>query len=252
MAIENEDALSRIATNLALIAGAISTLAEAVNGTYKGKPIYADTPVAAQPANSAPSFTEPAPAKRGRGRPAKGEETPPAAPVASPAATEVDPFAPPAPGTPSVPAATIEQVRAALTALKEAASQDIALMVLKVAGGANNLTELKPDKYGLVVAAVEAKKAEYQKPATPTPVEADPFDIPAATAAAKPLTFEDVKLVIVETGKRASQDTIQKVVMAHGGKAPVPTGGEGPSLRALPEAQFAATIAALKALPTTK
>lgn len=35
-----EESFDRIATNLALIAGSISTLAEAVNGTYKGKQIY--------------------------------------------------------------------------------------------------------------------------------------------------------------------------------------------------------------------
>ena len=36
-----EETLDRLATNVAMIAGAISTLAEAVNGTYKGNPIYA-------------------------------------------------------------------------------------------------------------------------------------------------------------------------------------------------------------------
>ena len=35
-----EETLDRLATNVAMIAGAISTLAEAVNGSYKGNPIY--------------------------------------------------------------------------------------------------------------------------------------------------------------------------------------------------------------------
>jgi hypothetical protein len=44
-----EDTLDRLATNVAMIAGAISTLAEAVNGTYKGNPIYSQQGAMAPP-----------------------------------------------------------------------------------------------------------------------------------------------------------------------------------------------------------
>lgn len=205
------------------------------------------------------------PQKRGRGRPVKGEDT--AAPAASapaaavttagPATTvEADPFATPEAKpepAPTAPTATLDEVRKALTELKAAASQDKALAVLKKAGGADNLTGLAADKYGTVVAAVNVELRILAAPTTPA-VDDDPFAIPAEAPApaAKAATLEDVKLVVVETQKRTSQDTVQKVVMQHGGKAALPTGGEGPSLKALPEANFAAVIAALKALPATK
>lgn len=201
------------------------------------------------------------PVKRGRGRPVKGEET--AAPAASapvqassttsptPAVAD-DPFAAP-PAAPAAPVATLDEVRAALKALQAASSQAVALEVLKTAGEADNLTSLAVAKYGVVVVAAKTKQAliflDSPKPAS-TP---DPFEVTtAATPAEKPPTLEDVKAVIVETQKRASQDKAQQVVMQHGGKAPNATGGEGVSLKALPEANYAATIAALKALPTTK
>lgn len=249
MSIENEETMSRVATNLALIAGAISTLAEAVNGTYKGKPIYAQVDAAA-PIE---------PQKRGRGRPVKGEET--AAPAVTapalasstttqtPASADVDPFETP----PAAPAATLDEVRAALTALKTASTQEKALAVLKKAGGADNLTGLKPEKYGAVVAAVNAELDALAGPKKAPDV--DPFEVPTATAApaSKPVTLEDVKAAVVAAQKKTSTDAVQKIVMAHGGKALNPaTGGDGPSLKALPEAQFAATIAAIEALPTTK
>jgi hypothetical protein len=53
MSISTQDALNRIAYNLAAIAGAIATLAEAVNGTYKGKPIYTQPTYARDDGNPA-------------------------------------------------------------------------------------------------------------------------------------------------------------------------------------------------------
>lgn len=224
------------------------------------------------------------PQKRGRGRPVKGEDQPVtgvAAPAAgstnqaatgaaaallagtqttAPASAVDDPFA----TLPAAPVATLDEVRKALTDLRAADSQEAALAVLKTAGGgADNLTGLAPEKYGVVVAAVAVKLriiAASKPAATP---EADPFAAPrlgdapepawnTGAPAEKPPTLEDVKAVIVETQKRTSQDKAQQVVMQHGGKAPNATGGEGVSLKALPEANYAATIAALKALPTTK
>lgn len=199
------------------------------------------------------------PQKRGRGRPVKGEETAAAAASApvqassttspTPAVAE-DPFATPA-AAPAAPVATLDEVRAALKALQAASSQATALDVLKTVSGADNLTALAADKYGAVVVAAKAKQATYEKAPASTP---DPFEVTTAAPAAaeKPPTLEDVKAVIVETQKRTSQDAAQKVVMANGGKAVNPAGGEGPSLKALPEANYAATIDALKALPTTK
>src|SRR5579859_125169 len=113
--------------NNILIAAALRQLATAFE-TPSGS-------VEAQPENP-PAV---APAKRGRGRLVQGEATPATAPAASPTSTEADPFDTPKPA----PTATLEQVRAALTSLKDAASQEIALGVLKDAGKAANLTELK-------------------------------------------------------------------------------------------------------------
>lgn len=249
MSIGQEESLSRIATNLAMIAGAISTLAEAVNGTYKGKPIYAETDATPSPSQTPAEGTSP---KRSRGRPVKGEDQAPVPTVpvqassttpATPAVAEPDPFD--APAKPVAPTATLEEVRAALTALKAATSQDIALGVLKSAGGAENLSGLSQDKYGAVVAAAAAKAAEYSKAPEP-----DPFDVPPVE---RPLTLDDVKNAVVKAQKRAGTDAVQKVVMDHGGKATNPdTGAPGASLKALPESQFAAVIAAVEKLPTTK
>lgn len=198
----------------------------------------------AAPANSAEGTTA-APQKRGRGRPVKGEEPALAAPAAAPAAPEPDPFET-APAAPQPPTATIEEVRAALKALAAATDQTTALTILKLHGLADNLTALAADKYGIVAAAAKAAT-----PAAPAPTP-DPFDAPAAPAA-KALTLEDVKAVVVATGKRASQETVQKIVMKHGGKAKNPdTGLEAPSLKALPESAFAACVAELQALPATK
>lgn len=214
--------------------------------------------------------TQPAvePVKRGRGRPVKGEDQPAtvaavpsagsstaatAAAAAPPAGTQTtapasavdDPFETP-PAAPAVPTATLDEVRASLKALAAATSQAIALDVLKACGMAANLTELKPGLYGAVVNAASNKAKEYAKAP-----EADPFEVPASAPAVK-VTLEDVKAVAVAVGKTTSQDTVQKVVMKHGGKAALPSGGEGPSLKALPEAAYVAVIAELKALPATK
>lgn len=244
----------KIAIALRLLAEAFETPAET-----------ADLPPA-QPAETQ---------KRGRGRPAKGEDQPatgvaaPGAGSTSPAATGVvgapsaeiqktapvsdadDPFS----TAPAVPTASIEDVRAALTSLKDASSQEKALAVLKKAGGADNLTALAADKYGVVVAAVKVELrllAESTKPKA----EVDPFEVPATTTAApaaKAATIEEVKAAVVAAQKRTATDVVQKVVMDHGGKATNPeTGVAGPSLKAVPEAQYAALIKAVAALPTTK
>jgi hypothetical protein len=240
MTIE-ETALDRVATNLALIAGAISTLAEAVNGTYGGKPIYAQQ--AQQPVATP---TEPA-KPRGRGRPPKGgDDAPPAQPAAAPAPApaETDPFA--APAAPM--AFTLEDVRA-LIALKNATSQENALRVLKDASGVGDLTSLQAAQYGVVVSA--AKKAIGPEQ-TVAPSD-DPFAAPASMSAPAAITVEELKALIVATQKRTGADTVQKVVMKHGGKAKNPdTGLEGVSFKALPESAYAAVVAELKALPTTK
>jgi septal ring-binding cell division protein DamX len=148
--------------------------------------------------------------------------------------------------------ATLEDVRKALTDLKTARDQATAVGILQTVGGAANLTGLAPEKYGTVVAAA---KAAMPAPAAPVEPE-DPFAVPAApapAAPAKPLTLEDVKAAVVAAQKRTGTDTVQKVVMEHGGKAPGADGGPAmPSLKALPPDQFAACIAAINALPTTK
>lgn len=198
-----------------------------------------------------PAGATPVPAQpRGRGRPPKPPEGAPAAPAPAAALPEpADPFAA-APAAPPVPTATLDDVRNALTTLRAATTQENALKVLNDSGGAGNLTDLKPENYGKVVQAAKAATPQAGQPA------ADPFaatPAPAAAPAPKALTLEDVRAVIVETQKRTSADTCKKVVMDHGGKAPKPDGGgDEASLKALPEANYAATIAALKALPSTK
>ncbi|HEV2178381.1 MAG TPA: hypothetical protein VGU20_30905 [Stellaceae bacterium] len=188
-----------------------------------------------------------APKPRGRGRPPKSPEAAPAAPAPAPEAVEADPFAAPVAAA-APPTATLDEVRAALTALKAATSQEIALGVLKSAGGADNLTSLAAAKYGAVVAA--AKKA---LPPAASAVESDPFAVSETQAPAKALTLEDVKAAVVAAQKRTGTDIVQKVVMEHGGRAANPeTGAPAPSLKALPPEKFATVIAAIQALPTTK
>ena len=143
---------------------------------------------------------------------------------------------------------TLDQVREALVALKNRSDQATALKVLAAAGGgAKTLGDLKAELYGAVVAA-----------ATRSPVAAqtepdDPFAAPAAAAQEAVPTAEELKALVIATGKRTSQDIVQKVVMKHGGKAPDPAGGpEKPNFKALPVTAYLAVAAELKALPSTK
>lgn len=198
----------------------------------------------APPPAQAPDAPAPAGTPRGRGRPPKVEATPVVPPTAAPAGD--DPFAT-APAAPVVPAATLDEVRAALTALRAASTQETALAVLKTVGEAASLTELKPEKYGAVVAAARG----HQAPKPEAMPEPDPFEVPAVVA--KALTLEDVKAAVVAAQKKTGTDTVQAVVMQYGGKAASPEGGAMmPSLKALPEGQFAAVIKALADLPNTK
>lgn len=208
-------------------------------------PVPAATPAAASPAV--------APPRRGRGRPVQGETAAPAAiaaPVVPPAAAEADPFAEPAPAVATAPTATLDEVRAALTALKNATNQTTALEVLKDVGGVSNLTELQktPEKYGAVVQAARAALP------VAADAEAEPDDPFAATeTAAEPVpTKEEVRAAIVAAQKRTGADIVQKIVMKHGGKAVGTNGVEGPSLQALPASAYAAVVKEVGALPTTK
>lgn len=248
---------SRLSAALRAQATVLVALADALGDQESG--------AASIPGSDVSANSEPQPTRRGRGRPAKGEAAAPAVPAANTAVgasltagaapsaatgapagaastspSEADPFAPAAT---QAPTATLEDVRAALVALKEATSQDAALNVLKTVGSATSLPQLAAGKYDAVVAACKA--------ALPAPKpEGDPFEVsPAQTEAP---SLEDVKAAVVEAQKRTSTDAVQKVVMDHGGKAPGPNGVPGPSLKALPVPSYAAVIAAVKALPTTK
>ena len=219
------------------VAAALRLLAEAF-----------ETPAATADLPPAQPETTPTPAKRGRGRPVAGET--PAAQTPAPAVVEADPFdtAPPAA---TAPAATLDEVRAAMKALAAATTQDNALKVLKEAGGVANLTELQrtPEKYGAVVAAAKA-----QLPTTTQPAE-DPFETTAPAAAAPEQAApskEDVKAALVKAQKRTGVDIVQAVVMKHGGKAAGEGGQVGPSLTALPISAYAAVIKEVGDLPTTK
>lgn len=234
---------SRLSAALRAQAVALAAIADALDDQEPAAVGTVGTPaaVAAQPATDAP---------RRRGRPAKGETTAPAtsaSPAPSPAATEADPFGG-SPAAAAAPTLTQDDVRNALVALKDATSQDNALKVLKdSSGGVSTLPQLPADKYATVVAACKAAMPGAAAPA------ADPFEVStAAPVQTDAPSLEDVKAAVVEAQKRTATDTVQKVVMAHGGKAPGPNGVEGPSLKALPVPSYAAVIAAIKALPTTK
>lgn len=199
---------------------------------------------AATSAEAPPAAPAAAPLPRGRGRPPKAVAE--ASVAQAPAAP--DPFSVP---TAVAPWATLDDVRTALTSLKVVTDQATALGVLKKFGQAENLSTLNPSNYGTVVAAAKNAMPAVQ-PAIEPATEADPFEVSPAISTAKPLTLEDVKAAVVAAQKRTSQDTVQKVVMEQGGKAPKDGGGYGPSLKALPPESFAATVAALQALPATK
>jgi hypothetical protein len=203
-------------------------------------------------AGTAPVAAPAAAPKRGRGRPVAGETPPAAAPAPAPAVVEADPFATPAALVATPPAATLDQVRNALKELSAATTQTNAVGVLKAASGVDNLSALKADQFGAVYAA--AKAAIPAAPAPAPAVEADPFETPAEAApAVVKVTLEQIKAATVAAQKRTATDTVQAVVMKHGGTAPKPDGtGHGPSLKAIPEANYGAVLAALNALPATK
>lgn len=217
------------------IAAALRALADAFE---------ADTPAAA-PAETAAAAPVAAAAPRGRGRPPKAAAEP-VAPVAAPPA-EPDPFETAAPAVLELPPATLDQVRKALTDLKNATDQATALKVLADVGGAPNLTTLAPGKYAAVVAAATKATPVAGAPAA----EVDPFETETA-APVKAVTLEEVKAAVVAAQKRTASDTAQKVVMELGGKAAKDGGGYGPSLKALPAENYAAAVKALNELPATK
>lgn len=102
----------------------------------------ADAPAPAAAAAPAPAE---APAKRGPGRPPKA---PPAAAAPAP-----EPAPPP---PPAAPAATFDEVKAALLKLKEVKGAPAAQEVIKTAGGVGKMAEIPPAKFGAVLAAVQA------------------------------------------------------------------------------------------------
>lgn len=234
--------------NTDLVAGALRALANALQ-----------TPAAVPLDVVAPAPPAVAPVPRGRGRPPKAEVTPPVAPEpvhVAPVAVEVDPFAP------AAPRATGDDVRAALSELRAATTQDNALAVLLAAGFTTTVSGpsgLNPALYDKVVAAAKAAMP------TKAVAEVDPFEVaagPALVAAmGEPISampesapnFEDLSAAIVDAQKRTNVDAAQKIVMQHGGVAANPaTGVKGASLKALPLSKYAEVIAALKALPSTK
>jgi hypothetical protein len=103
---------------------------------------------------------------------------------------------------------------------------------------------------------VKARRVEPDLAVVPRPDVAASRSIVAPpkplVAAPKGTTLDDVRSAVIEAIKRTSASTAQNVVMAQGGKVPISEAGEGPSLKALPTEQFAACVAALRALPTTR
>lgn len=223
--------------NTERVAAALRALADAI-----------ETPAAPQDLPQPPPPQPVEAAKpRGRGRPPKGEGAAPAQPAPAPA--DADPFGD-APATAAAPVATQADVRKALTDLKAVTTQENALAVMKTAGGVHVITELKPEKYDAVVAAAKAAM-----PGAPVPEADDPFATgEAVPPAAEPVpTLEDIKAAVVKASKRTAADKAAAIVIKHGGvKAKADGSGNGPSWAALPVSKYAAVLAELNALPTTK
>ncbi len=95
------------------------------------------------------------------------------------------------------------------------------------------------------------RDAQLALPATKELVVEDPF-AEASTPAAAKLSIDDVKKAIVQAQKRTATDIVQKIVMENGGAAPGANGAVGPSLKALPEANYAKVIELIGKLPITK
>lgn len=99
--------------------------------------------------------------KRQRGRPAKTDAgVPPNNAVAAPNAPTTPPAQPPdpfatddAPAAPAEPVRTLDDVRVALIVFQAKNDQQKALGLLKTAGSADNLQQLKPENYGAVFKA---------------------------------------------------------------------------------------------------
>ena len=228
--------------NTIRVAAALRALADAI-----------ETPEEAVTPPEQFTATTKAPAKRGRGRPATGEDVPVAAPAQAPAAMEADPFAAPAEGViaPSavVPVATWDDCRAALQTLADATTQQNAVSVLEKATGVTTLAQpLTAEQYGAAVVAARAATPAAKQ------VEADPFSPTTgeATAAGPEPEIKDVKAAITAAGKHVSESNLKSIVVQHGGKGVGPDGVITASLKALPVSQYAAVIAAIKALPKTK
>lgn len=96
------------------------------------------------------------PAKRGRGRPVKGEETAPVAaatPAAGPAEDDESFLDDEVAETPPAKKYTKDDVRAALIAYGKKHTPEASRQLLKKEGGADTLSALAEDKYATVVAA---------------------------------------------------------------------------------------------------
>lgn len=250
-----EETLDCLATNVAMIAGAISTLAEAVNGTYKGNPIYAQR-------QAVPPADDAKPSKAGRK--AKGEvdgvavapvaatpmvvdaPTVAAAVVAAPVATATSTITPASP----VQVGTKEAMKAAVLAYRDATDQVTALKLLTDVG-AENFGAVDPAKYQQVTDAAVAALAAHQVPLVVE--EVDPFGDDEIPAAAPTLTLADVKTAFVKRQKDVSESALLGVLKDLGATGPAAPGKPAaPSLKYLDASKFAAAIAAVNALPKTK
>ena len=241
-----EETLDRLATNVAMIAGAISTLAEAVNGTYKGNPIYKD--------HSGEPSVPPA-ALKTRGRPARGETdgkavAPEKTTAAEPAGAAIDPT-PATKVSPPAQVGTKDAMKAAVLAYRDVTDQDTALTLL-TAVGAENWGTVPPHLYQQVTDSAVAALAALQKP----PVkEVDPFDDDdiGGSVALPVVALADVKKAFVARQKDVSESALLGVLKTLGAVgAGAPGDPPAPSLKHLAADKFAAAIEAVQKLPKTK
>jgi hypothetical protein len=179
------------------------------------------------------------------GRKAKGEANGEAVAPSTATATAATPAVTP---EPPKQVGDKETMKKAVLAYRDATDQDTALKLL-TAVGAENFGTVKPELYQQVTDAAVAALAGL-KPAAKT---LDPFDDGEETPAVPALLLKDVKEAFVKRQKDVSEAALLGVLTSLGAVgAGAPGTPPAPSLKHLDASKFAAAIAAVQALPTTK
>jgi hypothetical protein len=180
------------------------------------------------------------------GRPPK-DPVPAATSVVEPATTVT---ASPVTGTSPTQVGTMEAMRAAVLAYRDATNQETALKCLTDVG-ADNFTKVPPNLYQQVTDAAIAALAALT-PAAPPTVAEDPFALPGSPDKAASLTLADVRAAFLKAQKTAGDKPLMALLAELGATAPGANGVAAPSLKALDPSKFQLAIDKLAALPKTK